>query len=51
MSKDKNKEIVNLKDTGEFYTDLSDKVIHTAINKGGGRVIVGISVKFRKIKP
>ena len=43
MSKDKYKETVNLFDTGECYRDLSDKIIHTAINKGGGRVIVGFS--------
>lgn len=35
----------NLSDTGEFYTSLEDKNIHTSINKGGGLVVTGISDK------
>jgi len=36
-------EIVNLSDTGSFHKQLKGKGIHTAINKGGGRVVVGLS--------
>jgi len=36
---------VTLKDTGESYGSLKGKVIHTAINKGGGLVVVGFSDK------
>lgn len=40
------KERVTLTDMGEFYESLEGKVIHTAINKSGGRVIVGINDKM-----
>lgn len=38
-------EYINLCNTGEFYESLENKIIHTAKNRGGGTVVVGLSDK------